>query len=98
MPSVSFLLRDPYQAPGKLKSTPCTIFISVIESRAKRAKIKTTYKILPKDWNFDKQEAKVSHPNFFDLNHYLAEMRQRILREFLQHPGRAFADNLRASQ
>lgn len=84
MPSVSFFLMNPYLTSGKLSPKECRIYIDVIQSRKERSKIRTPYTIFPRDWDFKKQEAKISCPYFHDLNHYLSSVKRDVISRFIE--------------
>lgn len=64
---VSFVLKE----PGTKSDT--SIFACIYINRSQRFKISTGKKVVPKDWNADKQEVKKSHPNYQLLNEILKQ-------------------------
>lgn len=64
---ISFILKEP-----TIKEDTA-IFACVYISRSQRFKISTGKKIMPRDWNEDKQEVKKSHPHYQLLNEILKQ-------------------------
>ena len=81
---------NPYQKSGKLKIKDCRLYVDIIESRAERKKIKSPFILLPRDWNFDKQEARISCPHHSEINKYIIQTKLEIVNAFVSNPGKSF--------
>lgn len=90
MPSINFYLLNPYDKNGKAVKTECRLYIGVIESRNKRVKIKTPYKLKPADWNQIKQEVKITHSLHGEMNRYIIAKKQEILSAFIENRSESF--------
>jgi integrase len=84
MPSINIILMNP-KVEGKLQTTPRRIYFDIIESRKERYRLKSKFKILPKDWNFKTQSPKITCPEYHQISSYLVKTKADILDIFVEH-------------
>lgn len=97
MPTVKFLLQEPYQAltekekeaqkqgkkvVKKLNDRETRLYVYLILSRKEIAKIKTEHVIKPKEWDFDKQLKKERLVGAIEFNRRLNTLKDDILNKY----------------
>lgn len=74
MATTKFRIKRFKNSDGSLKSEPVSILVELYISKDKHPELATGEKVIPKNWNFDKQRAKSSMAGHTELNLHLGRI------------------------